>query len=241
MESPVKFEAREYHDQKIKIAKDIQIIPTNKLHEFVAFGQYGKGRINGRKVVEYRKEQGVPAHSRTATFAALKVNIDNPRWKGAPFYLRSGKRLNHPMTEIAIHFKNVPKSIFTHLNIDQFKPNVLSLRIQPNEGIYLSFEAKFPGPKLSIASLNLGFNYKDAFKTTPMGPYERLLLDCIRGDQMLFVREDFVEVSWRFITSILKDRGKLLPRVFPNYRSGSWGPETANQIIQQDGRLWQDF
>jgi len=241
MESPVKFEAKYYHDEKLKVAEAIRSIPNNKLHEFIAFGQYGDGRINGRKVCAYRKEKDVPPHSKTETFAALKLFIDNPRWENVPFYLRSGKRLNHPMTEIAIHFKNIPHSIFTHLKIDQFKSNILSLRIQPNEGIFLSFEAKFPGPKLSITSLNLGFNYKDVFKITPMGPYERLLLDCIRGDQMLFVREDMVEVSWKVITSILKQRERLLPRVFPNYRSGSWGPQKANQIIEQDGRRWQDF
>ncbi len=241
MEEPVKFEAKEYRNEKLKVARAIRPIRKDKLHEFIVMGQYGDGKIGNRKVPAYRKEEGVPPHSKTETFAALKILIDNPRWKGVPFYLRSGKRLNHPMTEIAIHFKRVPRSIFTHLKVDQFKPNVLSFRIQPNEGIFLSFEAKCPGPKLTMASLNLGFNYKDAFKTIPMGPYERLLLDCIRGDQMLFVREDMVEVSWKFITSILKEREKILPRVFPNYRSGSWGPETANQIIEQDGRSWQDF
>jgi len=241
MESPNKFEAKQYHDEKFKVAEAIRSIPKNKLHEYVAFGQYGDGRIGNRKVVAYRKDKGVPSYSKTETFAALKILIDNPRWNGVPFYLRSGKRLNHALTEIAIHFKSVPHSIFSHLKLDQFKPNILTFRIQPNEGIYLSFEAKCPGPKLHIASLNLGFNYKDAFQTTQMGPYERLLLDCIRGDQMLFVREDMVEISWKFISSILKNREKLLPRVFPNYRSGSWGPEIANKIIQQDGRKWQDF
>jgi glucose-6-phosphate 1-dehydrogenase len=241
MESPVTFEAKHYHDEKLKVAEAIRFIPKNKLHEFIAFGQYGDGKINGRKVPAYRKEKGVPPHSKTETFAALKIFIDNSRWQDVPFYLRSGKRLNHPMTEIAIHFKKVPHSIFTHLKSDQFSPNILSFRIQPNEGIFLSFEAKYPGPKLRMASLYLGFNYKDVFKTTPMGPYERLLLDCIRGDQMLFVREDMVEASWKYITSILKEREKLLPRVFPNYRSGSWGPENANRIIEQDGRAWQDF
>ncbi len=145
------------------------------------------------------------------------------------------------MTEIAIHFKQTPNSIFKHLKVDKFSPNILFFRIQPNEGIFLSFEAKYPGPKLRIASLNLGFNYKDAFKTVPMGAYERLLLDCIRGDQMLFVRDDMVQASWRFIDSILKKRRNLLPRVFPNYASGSWGPDNANQIIKQDGRSWYDF
>jgi glucose-6-phosphate 1-dehydrogenase len=241
MEEPVKFEAKEYRNEKLKVAKAIRPIPKDRLHEFIVLGQYGVGKIDSRKVPAYRHEKGVPLHSKTETFAAMKILIDNPRWKGVPFYLRSGKRLNHPMTEIAIHFKRVPRSIFTHLKVDQFKPNVLSFRIQPNEGIFLSFEAKYPGPKLTMASLNLGFNYKDAFKMIPMGPYERLLLDCIRGDQMLFVREDMVEVSWKFITSILKEREKLLPRVLPNYKSGSWGPQKANQIIEQDGRFWQDF
>ena len=148
MESPVKFEAKQYHDEKLKVAEAIRPIPKNKLHEFIAFGQYGEGKIDGRKVPAYRHEKGVPPHSKTETFAALKIFIDNPRWKDVPFYLRSGKRLNHPMTEISIHFKKIPHSIFTHLKIDQFEPNILSFRIQPNEGIFLSFEAKYPGPKL---------------------------------------------------------------------------------------------
>jgi glucose-6-phosphate 1-dehydrogenase len=241
MEPPSKFKAREYHDQKLKVAQALRTIPKNKMHEFVVLGQYGAGRIGGRQVPAYRHEKGVPPHSKTETFAAMKLLVDNPRWQGVPFYLRSGKRLNHPMTEIAIHFKKVPHTMFTHLKINQFEPNVLSFRIQPNEGIFLSFEAKYPGPKLSMASLNLGFNYKDAFKKEPMGPYERLILDCIRGDQMLFVREDMVEASWKFINSILNERERLLPRVLPNYKSGSWGPEAANRIIQQDGRFWQDF
>lgn len=241
MEPPSKFEAKEYHNQKLKVAKAIQHIPKNKLNKFIVLGQYGEGRIGSRRVPAYRKEPGIPAHSTTETFAALKLLIDNPRWRGVPFYLRSGKRLNHPMTEIGIHFKQVPNSIFKHLKADQITSNVLSLRIQPDEGIFLSFEAKCPGAKLRLASLHLGFNYKDAFKTNLMGAYERLLLDCIRGDQMLFVREDMVEASWKFITSILKERRKLLPRTFPNYRSGSWGPEEANQVIEQDGRRWHDF
>ncbi|MBF0207287.1 MAG: glucose-6-phosphate dehydrogenase [Oligoflexia bacterium] len=241
MERPTKFESEEYRNQKLKVVEAIRAIPKGKLHDFIALGQYGSGKIAGRKVPAYVKEKGVPPHSKTETFAALKILIDNPRWRGVPFYLRSGKRLNHPMTEIAIHFKRVEHSIFPHLKSDQFGPNVLSFRIHPDEGIFLSFEAKYPGPKLHTASLNLGFKYKDAFKTTLMSAYERLLLDCTRGDQMLFVREDMVEASWKFITAILKERKKLLPRVFPNYQSGSWGPQNANKIINQDGRRWQDF
>jgi glucose-6-phosphate 1-dehydrogenase len=241
MERPSKFEAKQYHDQKLKVTRAIRSIPKNKLKDFVVLGQYGAGKIGSHPVPAYRREKGVPPHSKTETFAAMKILIDNPRWKGVPFYLRSGKRLNHPMTEIAIHFKKISHSMFTHLKINRCEPNVLSLRIQPNEGIFLSFEAKCPGPKLNMASFNLGFNYKDIFKTTLMGPYERLLLDCIQGDQTLFVREDMVEASWKFVTSILKEREKLLPRVLPNYKAGSWGPERANQIIQQDGRFWQDF
>jgi glucose-6-phosphate 1-dehydrogenase len=241
MESPTKFQAEQFHNEKVKLAKAIKSIPKDKMHEFVVLGQYGEGKIEDKKVPAYRQEEGVPPHSTTETFAAMKILIDNPRWKGVPFYLRSGKRLNHPMTEISVHFKKNQTSIFKHLKTDKFDPNILSIRIQPNEGIYLSFEAKYPGPKLQMASLNLGFNYKDVFNKTQMGPYERLLLDCIRGDQMLFVREDMVEVSWKFINSILEQREKLLPRVFPNYQSGSWGPEIANKIIQQDGRFWQDF
>ncbi len=241
MEAPVRFAAQQYHNEKVKLARAIRHIPKAKIGEYVVLGQYGEGIIDGKKVHAYRQEEGVPPHSTTETFAAIKVLIDNPRWEGVPFYLRSGKRLNHPMTEIAIHFKKPQHLIYKNLKLDQLDQNVLSFRIQPDEGIFLSFDAKKPGPKLSLASMNFGFNYKDIFKTPQMGPYERLLLDCIRGDQMLFVREDMVEVSWKFIDSILKEHKKLMPQVLPNYASGSWGPEEANKLIQRDGRRWQDF
>jgi glucose-6-phosphate 1-dehydrogenase len=241
MEAPSKFEAKQYHDEKLKVMRAIRPIPRNKMNRFVVLGQYGKGIVNGNEVAAYRAEKNINPHSTTETFAAMKLWIDNPRWKGVPFYLRSGKRLNHPMTEIEIHFKRIPRSIFPQLKVDQFEPNILSFRIQPDEGIFLGFEAKCPGPKLHLASLHLEFTYKDTFHVTPMGPYERLILDCIRGDQMLFVRQDMVEASWKFIGRILEQRQKLLPRVFPNYASGSWGPEKAREIIERDGRKWHDF
>jgi len=182
----------------------------------------------------------VVPNSGTETFVALKLFVDNMRWQGVPFYLRSGKRLSCQTTEIAVEFKGVPYSIFASLGIDQFPPNVLSLRIQPNEGISLSFEAKHPGPKLCMATLNLEFNYQDVFHEKALGAYERLLLDCMLGDQTLFVREDMVEDSWSFMTKILDYWKKASELKFPNYEAGSWGPKEANQLIKHDDRIWRE-
>lgn len=240
MEPPREFSAEQYRNQKVKVAKSIRPIPKNKLREFVVLGQYGPGRIEGQKVIGYRKEKGVAPDSVTETFGAMKLFIDNPRWRGAPFYLRSGKRLASRATEITIQFKEVSRSIFKSMGIDRFSPNVLSFRIQPNEGICLSFEAKQPGPKICMASLNLAFNYKDVFKGDLGGAYERLLLDCLLGDQTLFVRQDMVEVSWAFIDTLLDGRERSSLKKFPNYAAGSWGPLEAQQLIEKDGRVWRN-
>ena len=169
----------------------------------------------------------------------MKLLIDNWRWQGVPFYLRSGKRLRRPSTEIAIQFKTIPHSMFASLGIDEFPPNVLVLRIQPNEGISISFEAKHPGPKFCMATLNLEFDYHEVFQKEPLGAYERLLLDAMLGDQTLFVREDMVEESWAFMTAVLNGWRNLPAPVFPNYAAGSQGPREADRLIKQDGRVWR--
>jgi len=239
MEPPIRFEQDQYRDEKIKVARAIRPIPKERLGDFVVRGQYGNGNFNGKMVPGYLEEKGVASNSPTETFGALKIFIDNWRWKGVPFYLRSGKRLKRPVTEIAVQFINVSHSIFAPLRSDQFSPNILSFRIQPDEGISLSFEAKQPGPKICMATLGLDFNYKDAFNAKPMGAYDRLLLDCMQGDQTLFVRQDMVEVSWGFITSILEGWEALPPQEFPNYAAGSWGPRVAEELIERDGRKWR--
>lgn len=241
MEPPVNFASNQYHDEKAKVLRAVRPIPKGRVDDFVVRGQYGSGRAGGKSVPAYRKEEGVDSHSVTETFVAMKLFIDNWRWHGVPFYLRSGKRLNTQATEITIKFKQIPHSMFSSLDADVIASNILCFRIQPDEGISLRFGAKRPGPELDLASLNLDFDYSDTFHVHLMGPYERLLLDCMHGDQTLFVREDTVELSWKFITAILQEWKKSPPAKFPNYDSGSWGPEAANKLIEKDGRKWRTY
>ncbi|MBI4431472.1 MAG: glucose-6-phosphate dehydrogenase [Candidatus Omnitrophica bacterium] len=239
MEPPLLFDEHHYREEKVKVAKSIRPIPAGKIHDFVVRGQHGRGKWNGREVPAYRQEEGVDPKSQTETFVAMKLFIDNWRWEGVPFYLRSGKRLGHQATEIAVQFKQVPHSMFPFLHSDQFSPNVLTFRIQPDEGISLCFEAKHPGPKFCMATLGLEFNYKDVFHEPSMDAYERLLLDAMQGDPTLFVRQDMIDLSWEFVTSILKEWEKSQPAKFPNYEAGSWGPPEAHQLIEKDGRKWE--
>ena len=241
MEPPVNFASDQYHDEKAKVLRALRPIPKGRINEVIVRGQYGSGRIDGKTVPAYRKEEGVHPASGTETFVAMKLFIDNWRWHGVPFYLRSGKRLNTQATEITIKFKKIPHSMFASLSPDAVESNILCFRIQPDEGISLRVGAKRPGPELTLASLNLDFDYKNTFHTHLMGPYERLLLDCMNGDQTLFVREDTVELSWQFITALLQEWRKSPPAKFPNYKSGSWGPEAANRLIEQDGRKWRTY
>ncbi len=238
MEPPVNFTAEQYRDEKIKVFHGIRPIPEGKLSDYVVRGQYTNGIIDKKKVIGYREEEGVANNSKTETFVAMKLFIDNWRWQGVPFYLRSGKRLAKSATEVTIQFKKIPHSLFSALPVDAFAPNILSFRIQPDEGIALRFEAKTPGPDLCLSSLVLDFDYKSTFKMDLMGAYERLLLDCMLGDQTLFIREQMVDLSWGFITDILKRWEKSSSKV-PVYESGSWGPAEAMRLIEQDGRQWR--
>ena len=239
MEPPVRFDADSYRDEKVKLLKSIRRIPMARMEEYAVRGQYAAGAMDGRKVCGYREEEGIQAGSTAETFVALKLFIDNWRWQGVPFYLRSGKRLKERVTEISIQFKNVPHSMFSSLGVEVLPANVLCLRIQPGEGISLGFEAKHPGPKLCMATLHLEFNYQDVFKIDPPEAYERLLLDCMQGDQTLFVRQDMSDVSWAWVTTILDYWKKTPPPRFPNYEAGSWGPGEADTLIQRDGRAWR--
>ncbi|MBF0298768.1 MAG: glucose-6-phosphate dehydrogenase [Oligoflexia bacterium] len=240
MGPPARFDANQYRDEKIKVIKALRPIPKGKFHEFVVRGQYANGVINEQAVVGFRDEKNISPTSNTETFSAMKLFIDNWRWEGVPFYLRTGKRIGRAATEIVIQFKNIPHSIFYPLKADQLCPNLLSFQIGENEGISLGFEAKHPGPKLCMAFVNLNFCYSNIFGTRPLPlAYERLLLDCMLGEQILFSREDMVELSWEYITPILKDWENSPPLSnFPNYLAGSFGPEEANTLIERDGRKW---
>ena len=201
-------------------------------------GQYSPGSINGRNVAGYREEPNVDPGSRTETSVAAKFFIDNLRWKDVPFYLRTGKRLAKKATEIAITFKKVPHSMFVSAGLGDMPANILMFQIQPEEGIYLSFQTKQPGSKICMSTLNMNFKYCDVFGVDMPEAYQRLLLDCMVGDQTLFTRQDSVEVSWRLLTPILQNWKSDAP-IPHQYPAGSESFPQADMLIESDGRKWR--
>jgi len=193
--------------------------------------------VLGDTVPGYREESGVDPHSNTETFAALKLYFDDWRWAGVPFYIRSGKRLQKRITEIAIQFKEVPHRLFTEAD-SPLQPNVLVIRIQPNEGITLRFGVKLPGQAMRIRWVNMDFRYGSSFGVKPPEAYERLLLDCMLGDSTLYSRRDMVERCWEIVMPMI-NAWKEPATDFPNYEAGSWGPQAAFKLIEDDGRRWR--
>ena len=240
MEPPSSFGADSVRDEKVKLLKAIRPIPMDELNQWLVRGQYDEGEIDGRKVRAYRQEEGVAPDSRVETYVAAKLLMDNWRWQGVPFYLRSGKRLNRRVSEIAIAFKSVPHSMFASMGPADLSPNVLVLNVQPEEGISLSIQTKHPGPKLCMSTLTMDFLYREAFDVEIPDAYERLLLDCMVGDQTLFVRRDGMEVEWSLLTPVLAsweeagDKVQLSP-----YPAGSWGPAEADGLLARDGDQWR--
>jgi len=237
MEPPASLSANSVRDEKIKAMQSVRPLPPETIDQFAVRGQYGPGTVLGDTVPGYREEPGVDPNSSTETFAALKLHFDNWRWAGVPFYLRSGKRLQKHVTEIAIQFKEVPERLFKSSDAP-LQPNVLAIRIQPNEGISLRFGAKLPGQSLRIRSVNMDFRYGSSFGVKPPEAYERLLIDCMLGDSTLYARRDMVERGWEIVTPILAAWGKPAPD-FPNYDAGSWGPQSSFDLIESDGRGWR--
>ena len=243
MEPPAAFDADSVRDEKVKLLRAVRPFPLHELVKWLVRGQYAAGSVDGVEVPGYRDEEGVRPDSRTETYIAAKLLIDNWRWQGIPFYVRSGKRLKRKVTEIAITFKSVPHSIFKPLLPEDLTPNVLVLRVQPEEGVSLTIQAKQPGAKLCVGDLTLKFSYRDVFGGDPPEAYERLLLDCMLGDQTLFVRRDTVEVAWSLLTPCLEAWEKKGddPAVGPLhfYKAGSWGPDAAAELLARDGRTWR--
>jgi glucose-6-phosphate 1-dehydrogenase len=244
MEPPVAFEAEAVRDEKLKVLRSLRPLPPDpaQLAKFVIRGQYGRGFVNGDERIAYREEQGVAPNSNVETFVALKLHIDNWRWAGVPFYLRAGKSLPKRVTEIAIHFKRAPHSLFAGGNESgrlAQEPNVLSIRIQPDEGISLKFFSKVPGPTMDVLPVPMEFRYGTSFGAEPPEAYERLILDCLLGDGTLFTRGDEVEASWTWIDRIEKAWAASPPPELPNYASGTWGPSAADRLIESDGRVWR--
>ena len=237
MESPTSLEPNSVRDEKIRAMRSVRAIPTDRVDEFAARGQYGPGTVLGDTVPGYREEPGVDPQSSTETFAALKLQFANWRWADVPFYLRSGKRMPKRLTEIAIQFKAVPHQLFTESDTP-LQPNALVIRIQPNEGITLRFGAKLPGQAMRIRWVNMDFRYGASFGVKAPEAYERLLLDCMLGDSTLYARRDMVERGWEIVSPILDAWGQPAAN-FPNYAAGSWGPGSSFALIEQDGRSWR--
>ena len=238
MESPVSFQADAVRDEQAKVLHAVQLPDSEAvLHDSVR-GQYGDGLIADDRVPAYRSEPGVSPESRTETFVALRLNIDNWRWAGVPFYLRTGKRLTRRHTEITIQFKKTPFEIFRKVPVKKHS-NQLVIQIQPVEGISLSFGAKIPGPILRVGSVDMSFEYSKYFGTEAYTGYEVLLYDCMIGDATLFQRADMVEAGWNIVDPVLDVWKALPPRRFPNYAAGSWGPKESDELLQRDGREWR--
>ncbi len=239
MEPPVTFGADAVRDEKVKVLRSVKTIPPEAVNQVAERGQYGRGTIGEKEAIGYREEEGVANDSPTETYAALKLFVDNWRWQGVPFYLRSGKRMAKRVTEVAIQFKQPPLLLFESCALTRFSPNTLVLRIQPDEGISLSFEVKPPGPEICVSPLSLDFTYKAAFGESPPDAYETLLLDCMRGDSTLFIRHDWIELAWSLVTPVLEAWEATPPPKFPNYAAGSWGPQEAEALIREAGRQWR--
>jgi glucose-6-phosphate 1-dehydrogenase len=238
MDPPISFDADRVRDEKVRLLRSIRPFDINRLDRFWARGQYGPGLIQGKQVKGYLEEAGVEPGSKTETFIAAKLFIDNWRWQGVPFYLRTGKRLAAKDTEIAITFKKVPFSMFSSLGLENLPPNVLVLQIQPEEGISLSFQAKRPGSKICLSTLGMDFIYKNVFSVDLPEAYDRLLLDCMLGDQTLFTRQDDIEISWRLLTPLLQacEQDDSVPYIYP---AGSESFAQADTLIENDGRQWR--
>jgi glucose-6-phosphate 1-dehydrogenase len=239
MEPPAAFAAAAVRDEKAKLLRSIRPIPRDRVEEFAVRGQYSEGWVGGRKVPAYRSEPKVSPSSTTETYGALKLYVDNWRWADVPFYLRSGKRLPKRVSEISIQFRRVPHLLFRGAGAEGIAPNILSLRIQPNEGITLKFCAKYPGTTMQIRPVQMEFRYGESFGMVPPTAYETLLLDCMLGDATLFNRDDAVELSWELVDPILDRWREDGPKGLAFYQCGTWGPAEADGFIERDGRSWQ--
>jgi glucose-6-phosphate 1-dehydrogenase len=241
MDPPVRYDGRSVRDRKSDVLRAIVPINPEHLAEWAVRGQYGPGELKGSPVPGYRDELNVSPKSCTETYAALKLMVDTWRWADVPFYIRSGKRMPKKCTEISIQFKRVPHLFFQLGAYDRIEPNVLTIKVQPEEGISLKLGAKAPGQGMHIRQVNMEFNYALAFGTLPATAYETLLLDALRGDPTLFNRSDSVELAWEALAPIQETWQATRPFTkFPNYAAGTWGPTAADDLLANDGRTWKN-
>ncbi len=239
MDPPVEFRAEDLRDEKLKVLRAVKPMTPAEVAANTVRGQYVSGWVEGERIHSYRDEPEVRPDSETETFVALKLGIDSWRWAGVPFYLRTGKALPSRVTEIAVQFKRAPLTLFARAGVSQVEPNVLAIRVQPDEGILLRFGAKVPGQGLQIRSVNMDFRYGASFAVDSPDAYETLLLDAMIGDPSLFTRDDEVERAWEILDPILQAwaSGEGGPLHF--YAAGSWGPPAADELLERDGRIWR--
>jgi len=238
MEPPVAYNADDIRGKKMDVLRALRPIPRESVHEFAARGQYAEGWIHGTQVPSYRNEPGVDPLSNTETYAALKLYVDNWRWQDVPFYLRTGKRLAEDVWEISIRFREVPHRSFPASAGLNAQPVRLVIQMQPEQGIVLKFMAKEPGSQLRLRPVDMRFSYKEAFQVDTPDAYETLLRDVMIGDATLFMRADQVETAWQLLMPILEEWAENPAADFPNYNAGTWGPESAETLVTQDGNSW---
>jgi glucose-6-phosphate 1-dehydrogenase len=239
MESPASFQADAVRNEQAKVLHAIQPLDSEDVLNRTVRGQYGEGTLGGENVPGYRTEAGVSPDSRTETYVAMKLTVDNWRWAGVPFYLRTAKRMAKRHTEIAIQFKSTPFELFRNSAFHKLHTNTMVIRIQPVEGISLSFGAKIPGAVLRVGSVDMNFEYSKYFGADAHTGYEVLLYDCMIGDATLFQRADMVEAGWSVVDPVLDVWAALPPRKFPNYAAGTWGPKASDELLERDERQWR--
>ncbi|MCB0345146.1 MAG: glucose-6-phosphate dehydrogenase [Bdellovibrionales bacterium] len=242
LEPPVAFEADAVRDEKVKVLRSVHRLNAAEVRQNVVRARYLAGSVAGEKVNGYLAEEGVDPDSETETFVAMRLAIDNWRWAGVPFFLRAGKRLAKRVTEISIHFRSAPHTLFQGEDLELLRPNILSFEIQPDEGISLRISSKPPGPRVRVQEVNMDFSYGTSFGIEPPEAYERLLLDCMRADPTLFTRNDEIEEAWDLVSPLLsmwESKEGQTPPVY-GYESGTWGPKAADELLQREiGRGWR--
>jgi glucose-6-phosphate 1-dehydrogenase len=239
MEPPISFSAEAVRDERVKVLHAIHPFTEATVRADVVRGQYGPGTRQGMPLAGYRSEPKVQPGSATETYIALRLSIDNWRFAGVPFYLRTGKRLPARVSEIAIQFNRPPLQLFEQAGAGGVEPNLLLVRIQPNEGISLQFQAKVPGADVRLGTVTMAFNYADYFARVPETGYETLLYDCMTGDQTLFHRADMVAAGWRAVAPILEGVDARPDERLHEYPACSWGPAAADALLARDGRAWR--
>jgi glucose-6-phosphate 1-dehydrogenase len=239
MEPMVSFEADEIRNKKVDVLHSIRPIAPGETGKTAVRGQYGPGTLLGKKVRGYRQDEKVSPHSRTETFVAIKLFVDNWRWQGVPFYLRTGKCMRQQVSEVSIQFRSVPHQSFPAVSQSDWHPSRLILSIQPEQAIVMDFQAKYPGPRMVLKPVQMRFSYRDSFAVPSPDAYETLLLDVMKKDPTLFMRADQVEAAWEILMPVLDGWKKTIPGNFPNYTAGSWGPKAADELLAREGHAWR--